>query len=122
MRGGKAYQTTLALEAAPETVPRDEVEIISASPFAGATVVNLSPAVAEELAYAGDRGGVIVSSVEEGSPAARTGLRRGDVIVDVNGMTIETTRQLVAATSESNGLWQMTIERGGRLLRSRISG
>jgi Do/DeqQ family serine protease len=122
VREGKEYQTTLALEAAPETVPRDQVEIISDSPFAGATVVNLSPAVAEELAYAGGLRGVIVSAVEEGSPAARTGLKRGDVIVDVNGTPIETTRQLVAATAERSGVWQMTIERNGRLLRSRISG
>jgi S1-C subfamily serine protease len=122
IRGGAEYQTALALEAAPETVPRDEVEITSGSPFAGATVLNLSPAVAEELAYSGQAEGVIVRAVEDNSPAARTGLRPGDVIVDVNGVPIETTRQLVAATATSAGRWQLTIERGGRLLRSRISG
>jgi Do/DeqQ family serine protease len=122
IRAGKEYSTTLALEAAPETVPRDEVQITSGSPLAGATVINLSPAVAEELAYSGEPKGVIVGDVEDGSPAARTGLRRGDIIVDVNGVSIETTRQLVAATATSVDRWDMTIERGGRLLRSRVSG
>jgi hypothetical protein len=121
VRAGKEYRTELALEAAPETVPREEVEIISDSPFAGAKVVNLSPAVAEELAYSGGRGGVIVREVEAGSPAARV-LRRGDVVVDVNGAPIKTTKQLVAATAERADVWELTIERGGRLLRSRFRG
>jgi Do/DeqQ family serine protease len=122
IRSKEEYYADLALEAAPESVPRDQVEITSGSPLAGATVVNLSPAVAEELAYGGERDGVIVSAVADGSPAARTGIRRGDVILDVNGLPIETTRQLVAATSERARLWNMTIERNGRILRSRISG
>jgi Do/DeqQ family serine protease len=122
IRDGNEYQAAMTLEAAPETVPRDEIQITSGSPFAGATVVNLSPAVAEELAYSGPSNGVIVREVEVDSAAARTGLRRGDVIVDVNGVPIETTRQLVATTATPVDRWQMTIERGGRLLRSRISG
>jgi S1-C subfamily serine protease len=123
VRAGKEYQTELALEAAPETVPREEIEIISDSPFAGAKVVNLSPAVAEELAYSGERGGVIVREVEDGSPAARVlRLRRGDVVVEVNGAPIKTTKQLVAATAERADAWDLTIERGGRLLRSRFRG
>jgi len=122
IRAGKEYYADLPLEAAPETVPRDQVEITSGSPLAGATVVNLSPAVAEELAYQGDPTGVIVADVAQGSPAARTGLRPGDVIRDVNGTSIESTRQLVAATAERARLWNMIIERDGRLIRSRISG
>jgi Do/DeqQ family serine protease len=122
IRDGKEYVAVLALEPAPETVPRDSVEITSGSPLAGATVLNLSPAVAEELSYRGDPDGVIVSEVAGGSAAARTGLRPGDVILDVNGVPIDSTRQLVAATAERARLWNMTIERDGRILRSRISG
>jgi Do/DeqQ family serine protease len=122
IRSGKEYFAVLPLEPAPETVPRDPVEITSGSPLAGATVLNLSPAVAEELAYRGDPEGVIVSEVARGSRAARTGIKPGDVILDINGLSIESTRQLVAATSESARLWNMTIERDGRILRSRING
>jgi Do/DeqQ family serine protease len=122
IRGGKEYQATLALEAAPETVPRDEVEITSGSPFAGATVVNLSPAVAEELGYPGRPQGVIVKSVEEGSAADQVGLRNGDVVVAVNGVEIASTHQLVGATAQQANVWDMTIQRGGRLINSRVRG
>ncbi len=122
IRAGKEYQATLALEAAPETVPRDEVEITSGSPFAGATVLNLSPAVAEELAYPGKPSGVVIKSVADDSAAARIGLRRGDVIVELNGLAIESTHQLVGATAQQAGIWDMAIERGGRVVKSRIRG
>jgi len=49
-------------------------------------------------------------------------LRRGDVVVEVNGAPIKTTKQLVAATAERADAWDLTIERGGRLLRSRFRG
>ena len=122
IREGQEYFATMALEPAPESVPRDELVVPSGSPFSGATVVNLSPAVAEELGYEGDRNGVIISSVEKGSSAARAGFRSGDIIVGVNDVEIESTRQLVATTGQSASQWRMTIERSGRILRSRFRG
>ena len=38
--------------------------------------------------------GAIVSRIEEGSPAAKTGLRTGDVILSVNGKTVRDARDL----------------------------
>ncbi len=89
LRGGKPYQATLALEPAPEKPLRDKRVIGGDSPFTGLTVLNLSPAVAEELSYQGKPDGVIVSDVAGGSNADNAGFRRGDVIVSVNGVTID---------------------------------
>src|SRR5215208_1380732 len=46
MRAGKETPVTIALQPAPET-PRDELVITATSPFMGAKVSNLSPALAE---------------------------------------------------------------------------
>jgi serine protease Do len=35
------------------------------------------------------RGGAVVTRIEPGSPAARAGLRQGDVIVEVNSLPVE---------------------------------
>ena len=48
-RGKTQGVVDIASLAAPETVPRDQRVIEGSSPFAGSTVVNLSPAVSEEL-------------------------------------------------------------------------
>jgi Do/DeqQ family serine protease len=121
-REGKAYVAALALQGAPETVPRDEVVLAGGSPFAGVTAVNLSPAVAEELAYGGDPEGVIVSAVAADSIAARAGFRRGDIIAEVNGLAIASTKDLESAAAEETRIWRLTIERNGRVIRSQLRG
>jgi serine protease Do len=45
--------------------------------------------------------GIVVNSVEPGSPAERAGMKRGDVITAVNGKPIRSGDELVAIVSES---------------------
>jgi len=122
LRDAKEYVANLALEAAPETVPRDEVEIAGFSPFTGARVLNLSPAVAEELSYPGKAEGVIVGAIAAGSLADEAGLRRGDVVVEVNGVAVTSTRQLAGLADEQVRYWDVVIERKGRMIRSQFRG
>lgn len=64
----------------------------------------------------GRDGGVLVASVERGSPAARAGMRQGDLVVAVNGERIESSRSLiraVAALPPGSGV-RLTVRRQGR--------
>ncbi len=122
VRSGKRYTAAVALRAAPETVPRDARFIEGRSPFAGLTVMNLSPAVAEELSYRGTAAGVIVGEVAEGSLAARAGFSRGDVVSMVNGVRIDSTERLAAIASDQARGWDMVIERRGRAIQFRFRG
>ncbi len=56
----------------PRRAPREPVTIKGRSPLAGLTVVNMSPAVAEELSVDAGVEGVVVSSVEEGPTRSRS--------------------------------------------------
>jgi serine protease Do len=52
--------------------------------------VTLTPLTDQLAAYFGVRSGVLVSSVEEDSPAGRAGMRAGDVITSVDGRRVDT--------------------------------
>ena len=115
-RDGKISDVKLPLVLAPEDPPRDTRLIDGNSPFTGLTVENISPRVTEELRLSGVSDGVVVADVEAGSPAARIGFAKGDVIVSVNGEEIDTTATLQDEAGQSPGFWKLSINRGGRMI------
>ena len=123
LRSGRPLTLPLKLAAAPEIPPRDALTIRSRSPFEGAEVMNVSPAVAEELSLEGGAAqGVVVAAVGDNSTAAQVGVQKGDVVVSVNGQKIATTRDLEKACAERARLWDLTIQRGGETIRSQLGG
>ncbi len=123
MRSEREIRLEVRLTPAPETVPRDAREIDGTSPLAGATVMNLSPAVAEELDLPTfDVEGVVVARVAGGSIASRVGFRVGDRVLSVNGEAIGTTRRLATIARTRQRVWRIEIERGGRVVRLALRG
>ncbi|MGO9004831.1 MAG: DegQ family serine endoprotease [Beijerinckiaceae bacterium] len=122
IRNGKPEDLTIKLVAAPEIPPRDPVKIKGFSPFAGATVVNLSPAVAEEFSIAGAKTGVVISDIDEESTAAAVNLQKGDLVFFVNDTKIESTHDLERATLGRRSLWKLSIGRSGQVINTVISG
>ncbi len=106
----------------PETPARDAIRVKSQSPFQGTLVMNVPPPVAEELSLNGVREGVVVADVAEGSLAVNLGVEKGDVFLEVNGAKIATTRDLETASGQRARYWDLTIARGGQVIRSRIGG
>ncbi|HEY4715474.1 MAG TPA: bifunctional nuclease domain-containing protein, partial [bacterium] len=84
----------------------DSVQTISSLPegwedvVMGFSVQELSRDIAEAMGinYAA---GILVSDVREGSSSEKDGLRRGDIIISVNGESISTIKNLVRVISES---------------------
>jgi Do/DeqQ family serine protease len=122
VRDGRERTVTVRLGPPPETVPRDERMIGGYAPLSGATVMNLSPAVGEELKLPSGKTGVVVAAVTPGSPAASIGFAPGDVVVEVNGERVDTTRTLEQMMRERPGTWRLVVDRGGELLRLALRG
>jgi membrane-associated protease RseP (regulator of RpoE activity) len=122
LRGGKKIVASIQLVAAPETPPRDPVKIKGQTPFAGATVINLSPAVIEEMSVLGATSGVVVSDIEDGSVAQQLNLQKGDLILMVNDKKIASTRDLEQATRNRAYYWKMTLSRGGQVFTTVVGG
>jgi S1-C subfamily serine protease len=92
-------------------------------PLTGCKVANLSPAVAQEVGMEDDtREGVVVLDVKDRTPAARLGVRRGDIVVGVNDEKITSVDQLVGVLAAADGGWRLSVERGGKLFNLTIQG
>jgi Do/DeqQ family serine protease len=122
LRAGKDVALTVSLEAAPETPPRDPVKLRGRSPLSGATVINISPAVAEELRIDPNLNGVAVSDVDGGTAAQMLGLKPGDVILELNGERVTRSRDLARITQEPQRVWRLQINREGRTMTTVIGG
>ena len=120
-RQGKELVVPIALQTAPE-LPREEIEIRSRSPFLGATVANLSPALADELRLDLQSRGVVIVGVADGSTAQSIGLQRGDVVLSVNNQKIEKSADLERIVRGGSRLWRVLINRGGQQISATFSG
>jgi Do/DeqQ family serine protease len=121
LRGGREVRVAVALESAPD-IEREETLIKARSPFLGAKVANLSPALADQLRMDLDAKGVVVTDVESGSTAQSFGVQKGDIVLSVNNTKIESTQDLVRALSQPSRLWRLTIQRGGQQISAVFSG
>jgi Do/DeqQ family serine protease len=120
-RGSTDVTLPVKLRTAPETPPRDLTKIDGPNPLSGATVENLSPAVNEELSL-DTLSGVAIADVDENSTAGRAGFQKGDIIVEVNGTKIASSRDAQRALAEKARLWKIVINRGGQLLATVFQG
>jgi Do/DeqQ family serine protease len=106
----------------PALPPRDEQTLSGRNPLSGATVVNLSPAVADELGIDpfAARDGVLVTKIDPGI-AAEAGIRPGDLIREINGRKVREVSDLRAALAGGGpGGWAITIQRGGQLITAQF--
>jgi Do/DeqQ family serine protease len=120
-RGGKPVKLTVPMEAAPD-VGRNEIVLTTRSPFQGAKVANISPAVADELHLDADTEGVVVTEIGDDSTAAGVGFQKGDIFLAVNSQKIGKTSDLEKATREAARLWRITVLRGGQQINVTLGG
>ncbi len=121
VRAGRPQRLTIALETAPDT-GRNEVVIKSRSPFQGAKVSNISPAVADELRLDSNIEGVVIVELGDDAPAQSVGFKKGDVILNVNNQKIAKTADLERVTREPSRFWRITVLRDGQQISVTLGG
>ena len=112
LRNGRERKVTAELAplaAAPE--PPEEGKL-------GMAVKDLTPEFAERLGLEEEEeSGVLISEVQRGSPAARAGLRPGDLIIEIDREPVDGVREYQEAIGKADGRALLLIRRNirGRL-------
>jgi serine protease Do len=115
-RRGQERILAVPLEPA-ERRPRNVTRLEGRHPLDGLTVGELTPGLAEELELQDLERGVVVLGAEPGRFAGRLGLRRGDVLVSLNGRAVGSVAELQEVVRRgTQGRWQIGVRRGDQQL------
>ena len=120
-RGGREITLRLPLQEPPEIPARDTETVAGRSPFGGATLANLSPAVADELGMDGGLRGVVVLEIQPGSPASRF-MRPQDIVISINDRPIGSVEDLRQALRDSPTQWRLVFRRDGQTVSVSLRG
>ena len=106
--------------AVPSNVAKHVVEQIEthgkvSRGWLGVQIQEVTPAIAASLGLGGE-GGALVANVTPNSPAARAGLKQGDVILSFNNTDLKQMRDLprLVSTAEPDAAAPMTVWRNGQ--------
>ncbi len=124
VRSGKPLTLSIKAQAPSNSPPRDERVLKGENPFSGAHVVNLSPAVADEIGvdpFDAPKGVMVYSIDSARTYAASIGLQPGDIIRQVNGQTINTSADLDNLVKQGARSWRIAIQRGDQVITAQFS-
>jgi len=119
-RGGKEYGMKVLIMELPkdvsEAVPGSTQEDSDLQGLSGITVMDLSREIARQLGLNKDERGVVVVRVETGSSAEEAGIRKGDVIQEVDRKKIAGLNEYTKAIAgvQSGDPVLLFVNRGGR--------
>jgi serine protease Do len=114
LRGGAERDFTVKLGELPTTEAAVERKSSgSTSSLSGVSVEDLSAQASKELGLPASSQGVVVTEVRPSSPAAEAGLRRGDVIQEVNRKSVRNTSDFERAVTASKEETLLLVNRRG---------
>jgi serine protease Do len=122
MRNGSPSEATVKLGELPASKEeaKDE-EGTSKGALEGVTLENLDADTAHQLGLAASVTGVVVTEVSPSSPVASSGLRRGDVIQEVNHQPVKNVSQLDEAIRKAGTDALLLVNRQGNTMFIAIS-
>ena len=116
IRRGRVRDVLLEIIAPPFTPEPNQSDLNGMHPLQGVTVANLSPGLLDELGIVSMQKGVIILKIIRGRVANRLGFRIGDIIVEINGVEVNSVTKLKALVSHNAERWKVLIKRGNEIL------
>src|SRR5581483_5709803 len=120
LREGKARNLTVTVEEPPREAQEEKPPAEREAPVSKSAleVVDLTPEIRQELGLPRGQKGAVVNRVAPGSSAEEAGLRRGDIIVEVNRKPVASAKDSEEAMSrvKKDQPTLLLVSRGGRTL------
>ncbi|HVI52703.1 MAG TPA: DegQ family serine endoprotease [Candidatus Sulfotelmatobacter sp.] len=116
VRSGQPMTVQAKLAAPPDVPARDTTDVDGRTPFTGATIANMNPALADEVGLDVVEPGATIIRIKPGTIAYRLQFQPGDIIVKVNRQSIASVAELRAALAGNPQTWDITIRRNGETL------
>lgn len=118
LRNGSEREMSLKLAEMPTeraNVESDDADE-STNDLQGVEVTNLTPHMAERLGLAPSTNGVVVANVDPSSKIADAGLRKGDVIQQVNRQPVKNVSEFQSAVKKAGSDPLLLVNRQGRTM------
>src|SRR5881275_3261967 len=87
-------------EQGAETTPEESAQPEKATVFGGVAVADITDEIRNALNLSKDIRGAVIAEIDSDSPAAKAGLREGDVIQEVNKQPVRNAKELVAISKK----------------------
>lgn len=122
IRNGKEFNLNVIVAELPKemaTITEEPEGDIQRNAFSGVTVYDLTKEIALQLGLNSGEKGVVVVKVESGSPAEEAGLKKGDVIQEIDRKKInnmEDFRRVTSLVGSKEETILLYINRGGKRL------
>jgi serine protease Do len=88
------------VEEGAETTPEESAQPEKATVFGGVAVADITDDIRTALNLSKDIKGAVIAEIDADSPAAKAGLREGDVIQEVNKQPVKSAKDLVAISKK----------------------
>lgn len=93
--------------------------------YIGVMMLTLTPSIIAELklrdpSFPDVTHGILIHRVIAGSPANRAGMHPGDIVVEINGVKVNTSEEIYQAVRSSDSI-TMVVQRGHKLLQLQMT-
>mgnify|MGYP000070692877 CR=1 FL=1 len=123
LRNGQTREAEMELVGPPEKPAANKTLIKGRNPFEGATIANLSPAIADEMGLDTMGGeGVVITAIKDGSTADRIQFKAGDIVVSIGDAKITSVGQFKGEVAAPRDKWDFAIKRGERTFSASVGG
>ena len=120
LRKGVEHKLSLSLQEPYGAKDPHPLFINEKNPFQGASIIDLSPALALEIGMSPMSQGVIITDVSRKSPAAQLGIKPGDILLSINKRKIQAKDEVISILKEKMPEWTIHLLRGREVVAFRV--